>query len=231
MSRPAPVEAARPWAEEWMSIGVTGTNGKTSTVKLIGATLRAAQRPAFTVDTLEYRIDDEVIPVQRTWKGFIGAGREAARRGCRHAVIEVTSHALARGYARRWRYDLGVFTNLAHDHIAAHGSVEHYLAAKAQLFVNLAPGGTAILNAADKAAVMISRVMPADVSRLWYAAAHRGPRLCKADLEAMSIETCLDGTRVTLAPSPAAEAVGGALELQLVGDVFGENALAAALAA
>jgi hypothetical protein len=57
----------------------------------------------------------------------------AAERGCRHAVLETTSHGLAQGYARAWRFDLGVFTNLSPDHFTIHASWEHYLAAKAQL--------------------------------------------------------------------------------------------------
>ena len=55
-----------------------------------------------------------------------------------------TSHALAQGYARSWRFDLGVFTNLSVDHFGTHGSWEHYLAAKAQLFMHLGPGRVAV---------------------------------------------------------------------------------------
>ena len=125
---------------------MTGTNGKTSTTALLSAVIRAAGLGVFTVSTLDFEIDGQRVNARRTWPAFLEAGERAARAGCRHAVIEITSQALARGYARRWRYDLGVFTNLAEDHIEAHGSLEAYLAAKAQLFLNLSPGGVAILN-------------------------------------------------------------------------------------
>ncbi|MFO0636317.1 MAG: Mur ligase family protein [Nannocystaceae bacterium] len=59
--------------------------------------------------------------------------------GLRFAVVEATSKALAEAYAKRWRFDLGVFTNLSPDHLQTHGSWEHYLAAKAQLFGTWAP--------------------------------------------------------------------------------------------
>jgi len=84
-------------------------------------------------------------------------------------VVEVTSAALARGFARVWRYDLGVFTNLSRDHVEAHGSWEHYLASKAQLFVHLGPGATAVLNACDPAAMLLDRVTPEDVVRRFFA--------------------------------------------------------------
>jgi UDP-N-acetylmuramoyl-L-alanyl-D-glutamate--2,6-diaminopimelate ligase len=160
----------------------------------------------------------------------------AADRGCRHAVIEATSRGLAQGYARAWRFDLGVFTNLSPDHLTTHGSWEHYLAAKAQLFVHLGPGRTAVLNATDVHASFLDQAMPADVVRRYFAAptlgpaSGRGPKHHEADLEAASIEVTTAGTRVELMASPFAEQLGGVLRTRMVGHVFGENALAAALA-
>ena len=78
-------------------------------------------------------------------------------------MIETTSLALGHGYARQWRFDLGVFTNLSPDHFGTHGSWEHYLAAKAQLFMHLGPGRVAVLNAADPHALYIDQAVPADV--------------------------------------------------------------------
>ena len=151
--------------------------------------------------------------------------------GARHAVIETTSQALARGYAKMWRFDLGVFTNLSQDHLAVHGSWEHYLASKAQLFVHLGPGRTAVLNAFDPACVLIDKILPTDILRLWVGVASRGQPHHEPDLTASNVEVSSRGTRVSLQPSPLAEQLGSMLEIPLVGEVFAENALCAAAAA
>ena len=117
------------------------------------------------------------------------------------SVLIATSLALANGYARSWRFDLGVFTNLSVDHFGTHGSWEHYLAAKAQLFMHLGPGRVAVLNAADRHALFVDHAIPGDVARLWFAAPGRGPRLRDADLEAEGFEIGPEGTRVRLRPS------------------------------
>jgi len=224
---PAPFE----WAEPFFTAGVTGTNGKTSTTLLLGAALAATGRPVLVETTLGYTLGERVLDVPRTLEGYNAAFEQASKAGCREAAIEVTSQALAQGYAKRWRFDLGVFTNLSRDHLSQHGSWEHYLASKAQLFVHLAPGRTAVLNAADESALLVDRVTPSDVRRVWYAAPSRGPLLRDAELVARAVTVSADGTRIELEPSPMAEALGGSLHTRLIGQVFAENALAAAAAA
>jgi UDP-N-acetylmuramoyl-L-alanyl-D-glutamate--2,6-diaminopimelate ligase len=219
------------WADAFLTVGVTGTNGKTSTTRLCAAALGAQGHSVLVETTLGYTLDDETLDVTRTERGFLEALELASKRGCRHAAIEVTSHALAKGFAKKWRFDLGVFTNLTRDHLESHRSWEHYLASKAQLFVHLGPGRTAVLNAADEAGLLIDRAMPEDVRRVWYAAPARGPLLRPADLAAREVELSAAGTDLTLEPSPTADALGGRLSTQMVGDVFAENALAAAAAA
>ena len=227
--RPTPPPA--PWAAPYLTVGVTGTNGKTSTTYLISHALRADGQSVVRETTLGYAIDDEELDVPRTARSYFEVLERAAARGCRRAAIEVTSEALARGFAQRWRYDVGVFTNLTRDHLDAHGSFEHYLASKAQLFVHLGPARTAVLNAADESSFLLDRVTPPDVARLWYAVRSRGELAHAADLEATDVCVGVDGTRVALAPSPLAESFGGELWVRLVGEVFAENALAAACAA
>ncbi|MEZ4450637.1 MAG: Mur ligase family protein [Nannocystaceae bacterium] len=144
--------------------------------------------------------------------------------------MELTSQALARGHARRWRFDLGVFTNLSPDHLKTHGTYEHYLASKAQLFIHLGPGRPAILNASDPCALLLDQVIPGDVPRVWYAAPWRGPALRPPDLAARAIEVDASGTAIALEPGALAEALGGALEIAMIGEVFAEDALAAAAA-
>lgn len=228
---PRPTPAPLDWADAFFTIGVTGTNGKTSTTYLTAAALRGAGHSVLTETTIGYAVDGEAIDVPRTLEGWLAAFRRAADRGCRHAVTEVTSQALADAYAKKWRFDLGIFTNLSRDHLDAHGSWEHYLASKAQLFVHLGPGRSAVLNAADEAALLVDQVVPPDVQRVWYAAPSRGPVLRPADLLAERVELSPRGTHIELVPSELAERLGGALDVRLVGHVFAENALAAAAAA
>ncbi len=230
VSDPRIVPAARPWAESWWTIGVTGTNGKTSTTVLAAAAIQAAGLHVFSSTTLDYCVDGESLQMTRSWPSFLEAAERCHELGGKHAVVEITSQALARGYAKRWRYDVGVFTNLSPDHFKTHGSWEHYLASKAQLFVHLPAHGAAVLNARDPSAGLIDRVTAPEVRRLWFGVASRGPALRGEDLAARRVEVTPMGTRVTLEPSPLAEALGGVLELALVGEVFAENALAAACA-
>jgi UDP-N-acetylmuramoyl-L-alanyl-D-glutamate--2,6-diaminopimelate ligase len=225
-----PVPAAFPWAEPLHTFGVTGTNGKTSTCALIDACLRADGRHVLRVGTTGAFIDGEPTHKGKRFADFTALMEQGARAGCRDIVVETTSYGLQLGYARKWRFDLGVFTNLSPDHLKTHGTWEAYLAAKAQLFLHLGPGRPMVLNAGDLHATYIDKATPADVRRLWFHVPSRGPALRAADLAAARVELDSHGTRITLAPSPLAEALGGALELRMIGEVFAENALAAALA-
>ncbi|MBX7081805.1 MAG: UDP-N-acetylmuramyl-tripeptide synthetase [Nannocystaceae bacterium] len=225
-----PVPAAAPWAEALLSYGVTGTNGKTSTCALIGACVRAAGRDVLVVGTTGAFLNDTEHDKGKSFADFSALIERAAAAGCRDFVIETTSFGLQMGYAKKWRFDVGVFTNLSPDHLKTHGTWENYLAAKAQLFLHLGPGRPMVLNAADVHATYIDRATPADVRRLWFRSPTRGPALVPADLEAEHVAIDRDGTAVTLRPSPMAEALGGSLRVRMVGEVFAENALAAACA-
>lgn len=226
-----PTKAPFPWADPYLTVGVTGTNGKTSTTRLIASALQSPKRPVLSETTIGYEFRGQPVTVPRTLHGYLGALARAARLGARHAAIEVTSQALSRGYAKLWRFDVGVFTNLSHDHLSQHGSWEHYLASKAQLFVHLGPGKHAVFNAADEACKLLDRVTPSDVLRYWYAVPSRGPLHHAADLAAASVVVNTRGTRVQLEDSPLAKLFDGELHTTLVGEVFAENLLAAACAA
>ncbi len=227
-----PVAPAGPWAADMFTVGVTGTNGKTSTTHMIAAAFAAAGQSTLRIGTVGVDLDGEALPRGKRFPDFLATLQQAAERGCRHAVIETTSRALAQNYARAWRFDLGVFTNLSPDHLSTHGTWEHYLAAKAQLFVHLGPGRQAVLNARDIHAAFIDQAMPGDVVRRYFASVEpgRGPVHHEPDLAAARIEVTAEGTRVELVASPLAEQLGGKLRTRMVGEVFGENALAAALA-
>ena len=135
-------------------IGVTGTDGKTSTVNLIYHLLRAAGRKAGMISTVNAVIDDEVLDtgfhvttpeapdVQRYMAQMVQAGVEIC-------ILESTSHGLAQHRVTACEFDLAVVTNITHEHLNHHNnSLEEYRRAKARLFDTLAQQG-AVLNIDD----------------------------------------------------------------------------------
>jgi len=212
-------------------VGVTGTNGKTSTTTLIAAALAELARPVAVATTLGFFLDGEALDVPAHDRGFVATLEACRARGGRYAAVEFTSEALAFGAAKRWPCRIGVFTNLSHDHRDAHGSAEHYLASKAQLFMALAAGGAAVLNGCDASAALLTEVLPADVEPIRYGTESRGAPWGKLDLCARSVSVGWFGTRCELEPSARFEGAPRAIEIRAIGAIFAENALAALAAA
>ena len=219
-----------------MTVGVTGTNGKTSTTTWVAAALGAIARPVARVTTLGSFLDGESLDVEASYDGFLETMRLASTRGARYAAIELTSEALALGFAGAWPCRVGVFTNLSHDHLDAHGSPEHYLASKAQLFVHLPPGGAAVLNGRDPASKLLEEIIPAGVRVLSYGL--QGARDAQDsrngepyDLLVRDAEVTWEGTRVSLEAKGAIGPVPGELRLRAIGLIYAENAIAALAAA
>jgi UDP-N-acetylmuramoyl-L-alanyl-D-glutamate--2,6-diaminopimelate ligase len=124
-------------------VGITGTNGKTTTSYLIQAILAAAGMPAGVIGTVGYRIGERQLAASHTTPGLVALQELLAgmvREGLRAAVMEVSSHALAQGRVEGCVFDVAVFTNLTQDHLDFHGTMENYFAAKQTLFTGLADG-------------------------------------------------------------------------------------------
>ncbi len=120
-------------SRDLLMIGVTGTNGKTTVTQILGDLLGATGRPTNVMGTLSgARTTPEAIEVQRVLAGV----RERQRSdGMRHAVaMEVSSHALAQSRVEGIHFDVALFTNLSHDHLDYHHSMDAYFEAKATLF-------------------------------------------------------------------------------------------------
>jgi len=217
----------RDLSRQLTTVGITGTNGKTSTTRWTAACLARLARPVAQVTTLGAFLDDEPFDTAEDFEGFVCAMRAGADRGGRFAAVETTSEALARGFARTWPCTIGIFTNLTRDHLDAHGSAEHYLASKAQLFVHLPPGGTAVLNVADPASSLLVEVLAPGVRVVGYAAESRGASVRPPELKAVAIESSWGGTRVVIEPSGALSHAPRLLQLRAIGEVYAENALAA----
>ena len=220
--------------ERFRTVSVTGSNGKTTTTSGVEAMLAAGGATTARITTLGAWVNGEQVAEDATSEAFAATIHRAAAAGVTALAIETTSHALAQGFASGWPADVAIFTNLSRDHLDYHGTPEHYLAAKAQLFVHLPTHGTAVLNACDPSSELFDEVTPPGVRRLWYTGRpgeERASRGASPDLAAVHVEVSRTGTLVRLAPSPLATALGGRLELPLIGRVHVDNALAAALGA
>ena len=137
-------------AKAMTMVGVTGTNGKTSStllLKHILETVRGAK--VGLIGTMENLIGQEVVPTERTTPESFELQALFARMrdaGCTHVVMEVSSHAIALDRVDTVRYDVAAFTNLTEDHLDFHETMENYCDAKAQLFTRC---GRAVMNCDD----------------------------------------------------------------------------------
>ena len=125
-------------AESMQIIGVTGTNGKTSTTLLLKHVLETVQGAKVgLIGTMENLIGEEVIPAERTTPESLDLQALFARMrsaGCTHVIMEVSSHAIALDRVGGLKYQVAAFTNLTEDHLDFHKTMAEYAATKAKLF-------------------------------------------------------------------------------------------------
>ncbi|MBN1954525.1 MAG: UDP-N-acetylmuramoyl-L-alanyl-D-glutamate--2,6-diaminopimelate ligase [Anaerolineae bacterium] len=183
-------------------IGVTGTDGKTTTSILIHAVLQAAGLSAGLMTTVNARIGADEIDtgLHTTTPDPPDVQRYLARMaavGATHAVLEVTSHGLAQGRVAGCDFDLAVVTNVTHEHLDFHGSLEAYRQAKTRLFQGLSasfrkPGvpKVAVLNRDDSSFAYLHPI-PCDLQVVY-------ARSQPADVTASEVVYAPDATRFTL---------------------------------
>lgn len=131
--------------------GVTGTNGKTTTTYLLESIFRSAGDPAGLIGTVETRVAGRVGPAARTTPEAVDIQRllkQMADAGVRLCALEVTSIGIESGRTEGIHFDAVVFTNLTHDHLDYHGTMDRYYAAKARLFTTGGPRA-AVINTDD----------------------------------------------------------------------------------
>ncbi len=194
---------------------------------MVARLLGLLAKPVASVTTLGCFLDHEQLMVPAHYAGFLATMDRCRTLGGRYAALELTSEALALGFAKAWPCRVGAFTNLSLDHSDAHGSMEHYLASKAQLFMSLPAFGAAVLNACDQNAALLAEVLRDDVDVIRYGVGSRGPAWAALDLAAERLEIGFEGTRAILSPSLRFPDLPSHFELQMIGEVFVENALAA----
>lgn len=219
-SRRALADAADAWfgqpSKQLEVIGITGTDGKTTTGFLAVAMLRAAGRRPGLVGTVALRVGDEQVPnenrnttpesleLQELLAEMVAAGNQSV-------VMEATSHGLALDRVRNCRFDVAIVTTVSSEHLEFHGSLEAYRAAKARL-VEEAP--LAILNADDAAYAYFRQRARDRVLTYGIEAA--------ADVRARALEARADGTRFVV----EGPRWSGEVSLQLPGWFNVHNALA-----
>lgn len=133
-------------------VGVTGTNGKTTTTHLIEFLLHKAQKPTALLGTLYARWPNYQETAVHTTPFAVSLQQQLAQAqaaGAQSMVMEVSSHALQQGRVLGCQFDVAVFTNLSQDHLDFHKTMENYFAAKALLFSDGYLRGRAIINADD----------------------------------------------------------------------------------
>ncbi|MFA7257196.1 MAG: UDP-N-acetylmuramoyl-L-alanyl-D-glutamate--2,6-diaminopimelate ligase [Kiritimatiellales bacterium] len=119
------------------TIGITGTNGKTTVSFMLREIFKAAGRKPGLIGTVRYEIGDRIIPASRTTPeapDLKNMFMQMDRSGCDSMVMEVSSHALAQHRVHGILYDAAVFTNLTQDHLDYHGTLEEYFGVKCRLF-------------------------------------------------------------------------------------------------
>jgi UDP-N-acetylmuramoyl-L-alanyl-D-glutamate--2,6-diaminopimelate ligase len=205
-------------------IGVTGTNGKTSTTYLVESILNAAGLRTGLIGTVEIRYAAERIPAVNTTPESLDLQR-TLRTMCTQnveaVVMEVSSHGLQLGRVSGCRFRVGAFTNLTQDHLDFHGDMDTYRASKALLFRHrMVPGGYAVVNVDDPSAsemIAAAREGGAQVVRCT-----RRPD-GEADVRLTAADVRLEGTRAHL------ELPSGGLDLEvpLLGDFNLENLVVA----
>ncbi len=194
-------------------IGVTGTNGKTTTTYLCKALLEGIGRRVGLIGTVAYQIGSETIPASHTTPGALelqGLLARMIQSGMNSVVMEVSSHALAMDRTAGCEYDAAVFTNLTQDHLDYHGTMEEYFQAKSRLFTGLGggkkTGQRAIVNMDDPRGAEIRAACRVPV---WgYAVTS------KADLKAEQVRLSMNGTTFAAA-TPAGTFT---VESRLVGE-------------
>ena len=142
-------------------LGVTGTNGKTTTAFLLEHIFSCAGRPCGLISTVEYRDgktrceSTNTTPGSRRIYGLLAAMRD---NGLRAAAMELSSHALDQQRAAGLHLAAGIFTNLTGDHLDYHGDMEHYYLAKRKMFTDLLrPEGVAVINVDDAYGARLAR--------------------------------------------------------------------------
>ncbi|MCM1301529.1 MAG: UDP-N-acetylmuramoyl-L-alanyl-D-glutamate--2,6-diaminopimelate ligase [Bacteroides cellulosilyticus] len=180
-------------SRELRLVGVTGTNGKTTTATLLYDTVRALGRKAGLVSTVVYKIDDRTVESTHTTPDSIRLNammREMVDAGCEYCFMECSSHAIVQQRTRGLHFAGGLFSNITHDHLDYHKTFAEYIRAKKLFFDGLPAGAFALVNADDRNGEVMVQNTAATVKR--YSLRTLADYRCKI------VETHLDGMQLRI---------------------------------
>ena len=208
-------------SERLLLVGITGTNGKTTTSYLLTSIFEAAGIVCGRIGTVGYRIGRKEVDAERTTPeapDLQAMLHDMVRQGCGACAMEVSSHALSLERVAFLRFAAGIFTNLTRDHLDFHRNMEDYFAAKRRLFEMLPDAAVAVINVDDHRGADLVRSSRRPVTYAIDAA---------ADVSAERMVSSLDGLRFDV------KTPRGMLQIRsrLVGRANAYNILAAVAAA
>ena len=180
-------------SEKLTLVGVTGTNGKTTIATLLYDVFRMMGHKAGLISTVCNYIDGEAIPTDHTTPDAItlqSLMAQMVEAGCEYAFMEVSSHAIDQRRISGLSFNGGIFTNLTHDHLDYHKTVENYLKAKKKFFDDLPASAFALTNADDKAGLVMLQNTAA--RKLTYSLQKL------ADFKGKILESHFDGTELVI---------------------------------
>ncbi len=207
-------------SEKMSVIGITGTNGKTTTSFFTKSIIEASGNGAGMIGTIQYQIGKRIIPARETTPESVEIQRylsEMLQAGITYAVIEASSHALSQHRLDGVRFSSAVFTNLSAEHLDYHDTINNYRAEKLKLVKGLSAGAHTILNADHNTSKHFAACTKSHV--VWY-----GIKRKRADVKAEITHSDADATKF-LIHSPWG---GAEICLRLTGIHNVYNALAAA---
>jgi UDP-N-acetylmuramoyl-L-alanyl-D-glutamate--2,6-diaminopimelate ligase len=182
-------------------IGITGTNGKTTTTYMVDSIFAYAGIDCGVMGTINYRYKDKVIEAQNTTPqapDIYKIMREMLNAGVKHIIMEVSSHALSLGRVYGVDFDIAVFTNLTQDHLDFHKTMDNYFEAKTSLFGSLGTGAKknmkfAVINIDDKYGKKLADIELNAEKKLYCASDN-----IEANFKAENIDTSSSGTKFVL---------------------------------
>lgn len=180
-------------SKELHLVGITGTNGKTTTATLLYRLFRSHGKNAGLISTIHNRINDTIIPATHTTPDALRLNQlmlTMLREGCTHCFMEVSSHGIAQGRIAGLTFSGGIFTNLTHDHLDYHKTFKEYLQAKKHFFDQLPARAFALTNLDDRNGLVMTQNTQARI--ITYALKHL------ADFRCRIIENRMEGLQLEI---------------------------------
>lgn len=185
-------------SEKLQLVGITGTNGKTTTVTLLFNLFRQLGYHTGLLSTILNRIDDEIIPSTHTTPDAIQLNAlldRMVQKGCSYCFMEVSSHAIVQNRVAGLQFAGGIFSNITHDHLDFHKTFDEYLKAKKRFFDELPSGAFALTNLDDRnGMVMLQNTRATKRTYSFQKVADFKGRIIEAPLDGLHLE--LDGNEI-----------------------------------